>query len=244
MTGTSAMDTPKRGAQGNGETAVPRARRASADTADRRPDRTTLGASVTARILELIGSGVLVPGQRLIEPELAARLGVGTVPVREALRTLAGDGVVDIVPHQGATLRLMSPREIGDTLKGMVGLLKVAIDALEARGSGVPIKALEKIRDRILIHQAGSEGFAILRDMADYQLCLIHASGNAYVERTVRRLHFHHYLNQVLRFIPPEHLTQISQSHIAVTRHLAAGRFKRARQLFDANVALVCGMLG
>jgi DNA-binding GntR family transcriptional regulator len=65
--------------------------------------------SRTARVLEIIRnailSGELAPGSALVEQELAAQLGVSKTPVREALKTLEGTGLVVMVPYRGATVR-------------------------------------------------------------------------------------------------------------------------------------------
>jgi DNA-binding GntR family transcriptional regulator len=68
-----------------------------------------LTPSRTARVLEIIRnailSGELAPGTALVEQELAAQLGVSKTPVREALKTLEGTGLVVMVPYRGATVR-------------------------------------------------------------------------------------------------------------------------------------------
>jgi DNA-binding GntR family transcriptional regulator len=58
--------------------------------------------------------GRLRPGQRLVVQELAERLGVGRTPIREALITLAGIGVVEIRPNRGAIIRNVGAREVRD----------------------------------------------------------------------------------------------------------------------------------
>src|SRR6266540_4630248 len=59
--------------------------------------------SIKAAIL----SGELRPGQALVEAELAASLVVSKTPVREALKTLAGTGLVVMSPYKGASVRIV-----------------------------------------------------------------------------------------------------------------------------------------
>ena len=66
------------------------------------PSRTE---AVLDAIKHAILTGRLVPGQPLIETELAVQLGVSKTPVREALKTLAGAGLVTMSPYKGATVR-------------------------------------------------------------------------------------------------------------------------------------------
>jgi DNA-binding GntR family transcriptional regulator len=62
-------------------------------------------AAVLDAIKRAILAGELRPGQSLVEAELAQRLGVSKTPVREALKTLAGAGLVTMSPYRGATVR-------------------------------------------------------------------------------------------------------------------------------------------
>lgn len=60
---------------------------------------------VLESIKEAILHGKLKPGQALVESDLAATLNVSKTPVREALKTLAGSGLVVMSPYKGATVR-------------------------------------------------------------------------------------------------------------------------------------------
>ncbi|HEU5469782.1 MAG TPA: GntR family transcriptional regulator [Actinophytocola sp.] len=55
---------------------------------------------------EILG-GALRPGQALVEAELAERMAVSKTPVREALKTLAGTGLVVLSPYKGASVRVV-----------------------------------------------------------------------------------------------------------------------------------------
>jgi len=66
------------------------------------PSRTVV---VLDAIKHAILTGRLRPGQALVETDLAGMLGVSKTPVREALKTLAGAGLVTMSPYKGATVR-------------------------------------------------------------------------------------------------------------------------------------------
>jgi len=69
------------------------------------PSRTE---AVLEAVKHAILAGELKPGQSLVETELAQVLGVSKTPVREALKTLAGAGLVTMSPYRGATVREIS----------------------------------------------------------------------------------------------------------------------------------------
>jgi DNA-binding GntR family transcriptional regulator len=85
---------------------VPPARRFLNGSTGAAPSRTE---AVLGAIKHAILAGELRPGQGLVETELAQLLGVSKTPVREALKTLAGAGLVTMSPYRGAAVRAIDP---------------------------------------------------------------------------------------------------------------------------------------
>lgn len=81
---------------------------------DRANSQRTAQESVPDRIRHLILSRTLVPGQRLVQSELAEQLGVSRTPIREALHRLESDGLVKLSPHKGASVADLSTAELKD----------------------------------------------------------------------------------------------------------------------------------
>ncbi len=67
---------------------------------------------IAGALRKAIVDSVLAPGERLQEQELARSLGVSRVPLREAFRVLAGEGLVVIQPHRGAVVSERSDGEL------------------------------------------------------------------------------------------------------------------------------------
>lgn len=67
-------------------------------------------------LMRAIYEGSLIPGQRLIAPDLMRRFGVGRGTIREALHRLASSGVVSIIPNRGAQVRQLTRREVDEVL--------------------------------------------------------------------------------------------------------------------------------
>src|ERR1700735_2262829 len=85
---------------------VPPARSFLNGTTGAAPSRTE---AVLDAVRRAILAGELRPGQSLVETELAQLLGVSKTPVREALKTLAGAGLVTMSAYRGATVRAIDP---------------------------------------------------------------------------------------------------------------------------------------
>ena len=71
----------------------------------------TYKRAVYEALLDMIVSLDLPPGERLVESDLARRLGVSKTPVREALAMLEADGLVEATPYRGASVRWLSMNE-------------------------------------------------------------------------------------------------------------------------------------
>jgi DNA-binding GntR family transcriptional regulator len=85
--------------------------------------RTRLHEEVTARLRDLIVRNQLRPGERVPELEVAALLGVSRTPIREALKVLASEGLVDMQPLRGAIVRAFSAKDAQDMLR-VIALLE------------------------------------------------------------------------------------------------------------------------
>ena len=85
-------------------------------------------AFIVERLRDDILAGRLSPGSRLVECDLTARFAVSRGPVREGLRRLAADGLIEHWPHRGAVVRRLGEREIHELF-----LIRIEMEALAAR---------------------------------------------------------------------------------------------------------------
>lgn len=74
--------------------------------------RPALQVEVVARLKQMIDDGILIPGSRVPERRLCDQLGVSRTPMREAFRALAAEGLLEIQPHRGATVKKFRPEDI------------------------------------------------------------------------------------------------------------------------------------
>ena len=74
--------------------------------------RVSLAEQVYQNLVASIANGDLPAGTELKEQHLAKQMGVSATPVREALRRLASDGMVETVPYHGAVVRTLNHKEI------------------------------------------------------------------------------------------------------------------------------------
>jgi DNA-binding GntR family transcriptional regulator len=86
-------------------------------------ERTSLHAEVTHRLRDMIVSLRLRPGERIQELEVAQLLGVSRTPVREAIKVLTAEGLVELLPLRGAIVKAFSAKDARDMLE-VIALLE------------------------------------------------------------------------------------------------------------------------
>jgi putative spermidine/putrescine transport system substrate-binding protein len=94
----------------------------------------TAHATVTDLIRDEILSGRIAPGDRLLQNDLAARFSLSTTPVREALRQLVTEGLLDADPHRGTTVHQISRTELEQICR-----IRLALEPLEIEAAVIHI---------------------------------------------------------------------------------------------------------
>src|ERR1700744_3758479 len=88
----------------------------------------SLSAVVADRVVEAMRSGVLGPGERIVEATLARQLGVSRGPLREALKALAADHLVDRRHNRGTFAAQITPEQALQMVT-----MRAALEGLAAR---------------------------------------------------------------------------------------------------------------
>ncbi len=139
------------------------------------------------RIRDGILTGEFTSGARLKTAELAARLGVSTMPLREALRKLEGEGLVEIEPNRGATVRQLDQGFVSDLYE-----LNTEIRIFSVR-RGMPALTLERIRELEALsaayraHLEAGEDEAALVANRRFNVRLVEFGGNREALRAFER---------------------------------------------------------
>lgn len=81
--------------------------------------RDTLHERVGARLRNLLVEGQIKPGAKLNERELCERLNISRTPLREAIKMLAAEGLVELLPHRGAVAVRLSEEDVAHTFEVM-----------------------------------------------------------------------------------------------------------------------------
>ncbi len=84
--------------------------------------RQVLHQEAALRLRQLIVEGEIAPGAKLNERALSERLQLSRTPLREAIRTLAAEGLVELLPNRGAVAVQLTPQNVAHTFDLIAGL--------------------------------------------------------------------------------------------------------------------------
>ncbi len=185
-------------------------------------------------------TGELKPRERLVEQDLAARLGMSRTPIREALRRLEERGLVRILPHRGAVVAEISPEDIEN-----IYVVRCHVESLAARLAAARIspRTFEQVGDleAALSRQSTSGNVRALMQANDVfhdtiygvaeNACLLEViqqlrrqvhpvrfSAWSQPERISRSLAEHREMVEVLRRQDGDGLAELTQRHLAVAK--------------------------
>jgi len=127
------------------------------DMADRTIPRTSLHQEVTAHVREMIFSGELAGGDRVPEKRICERLGISRTPLREALKVLASEGLLNLLPNRGARVARLTADAVEELFPVMGALEALAGEMACARASDAEIAELRALHYQMALHHARGE---------------------------------------------------------------------------------------
>ncbi len=155
----------------------------------------SLHDEILTRLRDHIVEGNIPDGGRVPERQLCEMLGISRTPLREALKVLASEGLVELLPNRGARVRQLSEHDLGELFDVMGGLEGLAGRLACENITDAEIAEIERLTDAEIaeIERLHYEmyGFYLHRDMHGYfrvnQLIhqkIVEASRNAALEST------------------------------------------------------------
>lgn len=144
---------------------------------------------VAERIREGVVSGRFPPGHRLVERKLCELIGVSRTSVREALRELESEGLVNVLPNRGPIVSIVSV-ETAESIYQVRTLLEgLAARLFAKRATEAQIKALEKAVAALdKVYRDYSAG-AFLAAKAEFYRILLEGAGNEVAATMLRAIH-------------------------------------------------------
>jgi len=182
---------------------------------------------------EAIISGVLEPGERLMEIQLAEEMGVSRTPVREAIRKLELEGFVIMIPRKGAYVAGVSHKDVKDVFE-----IRAALEGLAAglAAQKVTQEEIEQIELALHYEREPASLEEMVQSDTDFHALLYKASRNERLIQILGNLR-----EQIQRFrttslAVPGRVKNAIQEHKALADAIARNDVEDAQRLAAAHI--------
>ena len=175
--------------------------------------------------------GKLKAGERLMEIAISERLGVSRTPVREAIRRLEQEGLVDMYPRRGAQVKGITEKALADALEARKTLETFTVNAACSR---ITRKQLEKLKEaneefRETINAKEKEAAKIASCDEKFHNIIIEAAGNRKIAETLYNLK-----EQMFRYRYAYLSSSRDHTHLAEEHEMLINAIERA----DSDLAV------
>lgn len=179
----------------------------------------SLATRVQNSLVELIIQRTLLPGQHIVETEVANQLGVSRQPVREALRSLTAHGWVDQFQGRGTFVHEPTEKEISDTLEFRVLLETEATRLAAELATTTDVELLTSLAQAGLDAVSRSDMVAAVQLDSAFHDKIAAMSGNSYLNDSLDRLSRR--VRWYLKPLVEERGAQSFEEHLAIAKMIA-----------------------
>jgi DNA-binding GntR family transcriptional regulator len=140
--------------------------------------RHNLHDAIVSRVRDMVIEGMLSPGTRIHEGNLGRDLGVSRTPLREALKYLASEGLLELAPGRGTLVRSFSAKDVEDSLIVLANLENLAGRLACLHASDDQIRDIRRIHDEMMQRYAASDRLSYFKLNQSIHSAILKASGN------------------------------------------------------------------
>jgi DNA-binding GntR family transcriptional regulator len=176
-----------------------------------------------AELREMILTGVLHPGNQVIQDAVAVRLGVSRVPVREALKILEGEGLVSYSRHHGYAVTKLSLEELREIYRIRDLLEDEAIVNAVLNLSPSDMVEMAEANDQFTRAYAHGDVMEILEANRAFHDTIFRRGGTARLSNLIRILWDSTVLYRSQYFADPKYYAQQSKEHLEILDAAKAG---------------------
>lgn len=198
--------------------------------------RRALHDEVVRRLRDLIIEGDLAPGTRIPERELCERFGISRTPLREALKVLASEGLVDLQHHRGALVSRLTPEAVDDMFQVMGALEALAGESACERVQDQDIAEIESLHRQMLEHYQRQELYEYFQLNQRIHERLVEAAGNPVLSNLYRSLSVRIRRARYMANLSPERWKQAVAEHEQILVALRARDGQRLSRLLREHL--------
>jgi DNA-binding GntR family transcriptional regulator len=148
------------------------------------------GAPLAEKVFDIVGdaiaTGVLPPGERVNDKEIASALGVSRTPVREALQRLTWVGLIEMAPSRYTRVTAVTEEAVASTLEYAGMQASVALRLAMRRMDAAELDGALVLLDEMIVQAEAGESRALLRASQEFLGYLVARSGNPVFMRVMK----------------------------------------------------------
>lgn len=181
---------------------------------------------------EAILKGELAPGERLMEIQLAERLGVSRTPIREAIRKLELEGLVLMIPRKGAEVAKISEKSLRDVLEVRRSLEELAIELACQRMSEEEVQKLTETQKAFAEAIDSGDAMRIAETDEAYHNIIYQGTGNVRLVQILNNLREQMYRYRL------EYIKDADKRQVLLIEHEHILKALRLHHVQEAKVAM------
>ena len=208
-------------------------------TAPQAISRKTEADDAYATMRRIIRSGELGPGERLVETDLAQRLGLGRNAIRTSLARLEQDGLVERTAFRGARVRVIDEEEAVEILEARGALEGVAASYAAQRASPQDVDALRSIAMQMTELLAAGDLLGMSELNARLHGRIIDIANLPRVARLIDDLNAQNVRHQFRTVLAPGRPSQSMREHGAIVAAIASGNATDAEDAMRTHISNV-----
>jgi len=199
--------------------------------------RRPLHEETVDRLRDLIVQGRLRSGERLNERVLCEQLGISRTPLREAIKLLATEGLVDLLPNRGAIVSHIDPARLAETLHVMGALEGLAGELACRHASAERIARIRALHQKMLIRYERGDLEGYFQYNQAIHLEIVEASGNAILASAYRQLNANVRRARYMANLSSERWSEAVREHEAILAALEARDVHQLKRLLQDHLA-------
>lgn len=196
--------------------------------------RVSISQQIRERLLDQIASGQLLPGDRVVEAEVASKMQTSSIPVREAIRELVAMGILQFAPHRGAWVRQVSLLETIQAFQVRAVLEPLAIQTAALRLQA-KCQLLRQLA-RQIVEAARQRDFASFQHHNQmFHRAIVEASDNQVLLRVWDSLAFEVRTRFTMDYLTQVDPVAIAREHEPIVAALDRGDAEKAAALLRSH---------
>jgi DNA-binding GntR family transcriptional regulator len=199
--------------------------------------RRPLHEEAIGRLRELIIQGTLSPGARLNERVLCQQLGISRTPLREAIKLLASEGLVALLPNRGAQVAPLEAGRLAEALAVMGALEALAGELACKHASDAQIAEVAALHAEMVVKHSRGDLASYFRYNQAIHLKIVEASGNATLANTYRQLNANVLRARYMANLTKERWDEAVREHERILAALTSRDVNRLKRLLEDHLA-------